>query len=75
MPHVTRSRRKANTFRRLMRAKRTASLPLAEQQKRSAASVAATLARYPYPPKYRYRDSDPPPVQPLCYGPSLNPFS
>lgn len=67
MPHVNRSRRKANAARRLMRSIRQHPVTPARQRELAEARAAEHLRRYPHPPVYRYRDSDPKPVQPLCY--------
>lgn len=65
--HKTRSNRKANEARRIKLGKLHQPLPIEVQQQISEERKAEKLNKYPVPPKYRYRDSDPQPIQPMCY--------
>jgi len=44
------------------------------EQERAAERAKEKQERYPVPPVYRYKDSDPQPTQPACYTVWFNPF-
>jgi len=65
--HKARSNRRANDAAYAKKRRECRELTPEEVEKRTADNRADKVKRYPYPPVYRYRDSDSQPRQPLCY--------
>ena len=72
--HKARSNRRKNEAYYQKAYEKTRPLSQEEIAKRTEENAKEKQERYPVPPVYRYKDSDPQPTQPACYTVWFNPY-